>query len=161
MKKIPLTRGKYAIVDDEDYEWLTQWSWCYNNRYAIRGMSRGGVQKKFPMHREIMKTPIGLETDHINGNTLDNRKSNLRICTHKENGRNRKVSKNKKWSEYKGVTYRTDRRVWITQIRKDNRLYKVGYFKNELEAALTYDIWAVKFFGKYAKLNFNAKGAAI
>ena len=84
MKYIPLTQGKQAIVDDEDFERVNQWKWCFHkgnnekNAYAFRFNS-------IRMHRFILNVPKGLHVDHINGDTLDNRKSNLRMCTNSEN----------------------------------------------------------------------------
>ena len=86
MKEIPLTRGKFALVDDEDYEWLSQWKWyCSTTGYAVRGCKN----RILYMHREIAKTKPGMLTDHINRNKLDNRKENLRFCSHRENMKNR------------------------------------------------------------------------
>lgn len=97
-KSIPLTRGKIALFDDEDYEELSKYKWFITKVYA----SRHSGNKTVYMHREIMKTPENMETDHINGDVLDNRRENLRICTRQENARNiRGISSNT--SGYKGV----------------------------------------------------------
>ena len=86
MKTIPLTQGKVAIVDDEDYTWLMQWKWHSSYGYAMRReRTWSGKQKGIFMHRVVNKTPLGLETDHINRNKLDNRKENLQSVTHQEN----------------------------------------------------------------------------
>ena len=102
MREIELTQGKTALVDDEDYEKINQWNWVCNNDgsktsqrfYAIRrnGIKFGGKGELVSMHREIMGFPIGMDIDHIDGNTLNNQKKNLRICTRAENLRNRKGS---------------------------------------------------------------------
>ena len=102
--KIPLTQGKYALVDKEDYDWLIQWNWYYARGRAVRTQYLGGGRKHLKnkqvfMHREIMKTPPGMHTDHINRNPLDNRRSNLRICTPAENRRNN-ASKGISWDGY-------------------------------------------------------------
>ena len=89
MKKIKLTQGQCALVDDADFEMLSQYKWYANlmlpGYYAVTRIAKDGKQKKTTMNRLIMKTPKGMHTDHINGDTLDNRRSNLRICTNAEN----------------------------------------------------------------------------
>jgi len=98
MKKIKLTQGKYALVDNEDYERLNQWKWYANRQnstrhraiwYATR-YSLGGTnkRKKLLMHRLIMNTPKEMQTDHLSGDGLDNRRENLKICTQSENLQN-------------------------------------------------------------------------
>ena len=96
MKRIPLTQGKFALVDEEDYEWLNQWKWHYNNGYATRNQWDPITKKqiKILMHRLIMKSSEDMQVDHANHNTLDNRKSNLRIVSYSNNLKNRK-GKNK------------------------------------------------------------------
>jgi len=89
MKKIKLSQGKHALVDSEDFEYLSQWKWCAEKRrhtfYAVRSQWIGGKTKKTSMHRLLARTPRGMDTDHLNGNGLDNRKANLRSATRKEN----------------------------------------------------------------------------
>lgn len=151
MKYIDLPNNKQVMVDDEDFEYLNQFKWNFNSRYVVRnkhnkcyGKCKGKGCSKVFMHRLIMKTPIGMETDHINGNTLDNSKENLRACTRRQNSYNMKAF-NK--SGLKGVYY--DRGGWSVQIN-----YKyIGRFKTKEEAALAYNEVAVKDFGEYARLN--------
>ena len=94
-REMPLTKGKVAIVDADDYEWLSQWKWsarfCNSIWYAVRGSTCGGKRKDFSMHREILglRAGDGREVDHINRNSLDNRRINLRVSTRKENCANR------------------------------------------------------------------------
>ncbi len=103
MKEIQLSQGKIAVVDDEDYEYINQWKWSYlSSGYAVRSLWSLLGSKTILMHRIIANTPIGMDTDHINGNRLDNRKSNLRVCTHAENTRNIPMHKDNKIG-YKGV----------------------------------------------------------
>src|SRR3972149_6021810 len=107
MKKIKLTKDEFALVDDEDFEYLNQFAWqCSPLGYATR---------RIGMHREIIKTPKGMYTDHINGNPLDNRKENLRIVTFSQNMLNRKRYKNNK-SGHKGVVWNKDRQKWRVRI---------------------------------------------
>lgn len=90
MKKIKLTSGKFALVDDDMFEELNKFSWCLNGGYAIRGYSKNGKQAKLKMHRVIMNTPKGMDTDHIDNNKLNNQRNNLRVCTRSQNCMNRK-----------------------------------------------------------------------
>ena len=95
MKRIKITQNQFALVDDEDYEMLSGFKWHYSNGYAIhhhyiKTVKGRPITKKVLMHSLIMNTPKGMDTDHIDGNRLDNRRNNLRICTRRENGQNRK-----------------------------------------------------------------------
>src|SRR3990167_5242115 len=101
MKRIKITQNKFALVDDEDYGMLSKFKWHYSNGYAIhhhyiKTVKGRPITKKVLMHSLIMNTPKGMDTDHIDGNRLDNRRSNLRICTRRENGQNRKEHRNGK-----------------------------------------------------------------
>lgn len=152
-KLIPLTQGKFAIVDAEDYEELSKYKWCVSKYrrtyYAVRGS--GGRHVK--MHRMLLNAPAGLMVDHRDLNGLNNRKSNLRLCTNKENVRNSRPSLGKT-SRYKGV-YRDKReKKFIARIEVDGKRYCLGYFDDEIEAAIAYDIKAMLFFGEFAYLNF-------
>jgi len=158
MKEIELTKGKIAIVDDEDFEWLSQWSWCYAEKntgspigYAKRGFKLNGRSKLLKMHREIMKAPPELQVDHIDGNTLNNQKSNLRICTRNQNNINR-ISKSGV-SGYKGVYWFKPDQKWRAKIKLNKKEMLLGYFKCAKEAAMKYDEAAIKLFGEFAKTN--------
>lgn len=150
MKEIELTQGKVAIVDDEDFEYLSQWKWCAafmtRNFYAAKSISINGQRKVILMHRFILNPEKNMVVDHINGNTLDNRRENLRICTPRENSRNRKkrtISKNK----YKGVANSNGKFIARIEIH-------LGTFENEIDAAKAYNEAAKNLFGDFAKLNF-------
>ena len=93
-KSIPLTQGKFALVDDEDFEKLNQNVWLFCNGYAARGVNRFPRRRLLYMHRIILNPPEGFDVDHISHNSLDNRKENLRICSRTENQRNRIIGKN-------------------------------------------------------------------
>lgn len=158
MKKIPLTHGKFALVNDEDYEWLNQWKWSYHqnpsgNKYARRREQINKQKRHIWMHREILKTPKELFTDHINGNGLDNRRSNIRICTLSQNQHNKRVIKRGS-SKYKGVSWHTRANTWIARIREGDKLIHLGYYKDEIMAAKAYDKRARKSYGEFAFLNF-------
>lgn len=156
MKKIELTQGKFTIVDDEDFEELNKHKWHYAGGYARRNKRlENGKRKIVFMHRELMETPEGFETDHINGDRLDNRRSNLRIVTKEENQRNTKARKGV--SRFKGVSYYKTKRhktgYWIARIQVDGKVKKLGYFKSEIEAAKAYNRAALKHYGEYARIN--------
>lgn len=138
-KKIILTKGKYAIVDNEDFEYLNQWKWTlHSNGYAYRSLSGSRKNRKFIfMHRFILLTPIGLDTDHINHNKLDNRKKNLRVATRRENNMNSKLHKTNT-SGYRGVSWCKELSKWRAQVSKFNRGIHLGYFKNIQDAIKAY-----------------------
>lgn len=157
MKKIALTKAKFAIVDDEDYEFINQRKWRFHDQgYAISSESVGNLNgkrkfKNYYMHRLIMVTPDDMDTDHINGDKLDNRKINLRICTRAENNRNKLPRKNSS-SRFKGVFWREDRKKWRAVIFNKKQIH-LGMFTSEIDAAIAYNEAAIKYFGEFAKLN--------
>ena len=107
------------------------------------------------MHHEVAKTPDGLECDHINSNSLDNRKANLRSATRLQNSWNARKSQQIGYSKYKGITFRKRRQKWAAQICVDGRRIFLGTFEDETEAAKTYDKAATKYFGEFAKIKFK------
>ena len=144
-KSIPLTKGFFAIVDDEDFDKLNIFKWYYiSNRYAARWNGKENIC----MHREIMNTPDKMETDHINGNGLDNRKENLRICTTSENAKNRKGHGT---SKYLGVSWSKKRKKWIAQININGKVKFLGRFDSEVLAAEIYDQYAIKNHKDFAR----------
>ncbi|MBB6677499.1 HNH endonuclease [Cohnella lubricantis] len=104
------------------------------------------------MHREVLNAPDGFEVDHINGNTLDNRKSNLRIVTHQRNMHN-VSSHGDSSSQYRGVFWNKQKLKWTAQICLDGKRRHIGHFVNELDAARAYNQEAIRLFGQYARLN--------
>lgn len=162
---IELTQGQFALIDKGEVNKILQNNWhAYRQEnaktfYAKAHLFKGGEDKTIHMHRIIMDCPAGMVVDHINGNGLDNRKCNLRICSPFENMGNKRPQKNKS-SQYKGVTrweYRYKNKVedrWIARIQNNNRQRSLGYFRTEVEAALAYDKAAKSTFGPYARLNF-------
>lgn len=157
MKKIKLTQGKYAIVDDENFEKINQFKWyaAYMRGYwrAVRKIRKPNGKRALQyMHRFIMNCPDGLEVDHRNHNGLNNQKHNLRICTHAENQHNRKLQNGT--SKFKGVCWERNRKKWHTQINLNNEKINLGYFINEIAAAKAYDKKAIEIFGKFVCLNF-------
>ncbi len=131
MKKISLTKGKFTIVDDEDFKFLNQQSWYLSSHsYAVSGKSPHQY-----MHRIINKTPKGYLTDHINRNTLDNRKINLRIADKRINSINRDLQSNNT-SGYKGISWNKQHRKWETYIWGNGIKIMLGFFKNFNKAVL-------------------------
>lgn len=162
MKTIALTQGNHALVDDEDYPELNKYKWFYNNGYAAR--RNGGtrfITKTQYMHRFITTAPNGMEVDHINGNKLDNRKDNLRICSKSENQYNRNKNRGKYSSKYKGVSWRSKTQRWIVTFKSKGKTVYLGSFKNETDAALAYDQEVKNFHGEFAKLNFKQNHLAL
>ncbi len=156
-KSIPLIHGGNTLVDEEDYEHINQWEWFQHSAgYAARNPKtseiRGQKRKLVFIHRIVMNMKIGEITDHINGNTLDNRKCNLRICTASQNAQNKKPCL-KFSSQYKGVSWNKKRKRWRVSIKKDGKAYELGRFKNEIDAAKAYNEAAKKLFGPFARLN--------
>ncbi len=159
MKKIPLTQGKFALVDDEDYDFLMQWKWCYakdkNAGYAVRSSTKKeGYKRTILMHREILKLHGLAQGDHRFGNRLDNRKKNLRPATHAQNMCNR-LPTGKGTSRYKGVSWSKTSIKWKSAIAVGGKDYHLGYFPKdkEVEAAKAYNVAALKYHGKFARLN--------
>ena len=159
MRTIALTQGKTAIVDDSDYEELSRYKWCLNGGcYASRGFHVNGKLIIEKMHQRVLgAAPPGYVIDHINGNTLDNRKENLRFVTPQQNvfNSNRKTPKISgiNPSGYKGVHWRNDRKKWRVSITCDGIRHDIGLYENKHEAARAYNEAARRFFGQYAKLN--------
>lgn len=149
MKTIQLSKGKEALVDDEDYEYLSQWKWYYNRGYAVRG-----ANPKILMHRIVNNTPIGLDTDHINRNGLDNRKCNLRNATRQQNVIYRNKQKNNK-SGYKGVSWHKHSNKWIAYVIINKKTKTIGYFKDIMDAVSAFDKKSKELFGEFAYLNIR------
>lgn len=156
MKRIKLTKGRYALVDDSDYDELSNYKWCViknlNTFYATSHAYIDDKRTTIRMHRIIMNPPEGMIIDHKNGDGLDNQKSNLRICTYSENSRNINSHKNST-SKYIGVSYSSSYGTWLSMIMVDGKNKSLGYFKTELEAAIIRNIAARKYYKEFAKLN--------
>lgn len=159
MKQIPLTQGKFALVDNEDYKWLNQWKWCARpdgyTCYVQRHSHRiNGKPIHVQMHREILGLKRGdkRQCDHIDGNGLNNQRSNLRICTQSQNYFNQRSNGGS--SQFKGVSWNKGADSWVAYIKHKGKRFHLGYFDDETEAAIAYDSKAKELFGKFAKLNF-------
>jgi hypothetical protein len=153
MKQIKVGPNHFAIIDDEDFEYINSFTWSLNlqNKKKPRAFSQ---KLKTYMHRLIMNCSKGMQVDHIDGNPLNNQKSNLRICTLKENCRN--VEKRKHCSSiYKGVHFEKYTKKWRAQITVNNKEIKLGRFLNEKDAAIAYDKAAMFYFKEFSYLNFK------
>lgn len=155
MVKIELGNNQFAIVDFEDYEYLNELKWHIykngNHLYAKCAFYENKKQKNILMHRLILE-PKGKIIDHINGNGLDNRKCNLRICERHENALNRKKNINNV-SGFKGVSWFKHSQKWRAQIQYKKIVYYLGSYENPIDAAKAYNKAAIKFHGEFANLN--------
>ena len=158
MVEIPLTKGASALIDKESVEKVRAVKWYLSsNGYAVNkgGLEEGAVY----MHRLIIDCPEGLLVDHINGNKLDNRVSNLRVVTVAQNQMNRRTVRKNTSSIYKGVSKNKRNGKWRSYIKYSGKYVSLGEFHAEIDAALAYDAAAIQYFGEYAATNFNATNA--
>ena len=155
MRKIELTQGKYALVDDKDFEWLNQWKWHYTGcGYARRcDYSRGKPEKYIYLHRFLMGFS-NKETDHINNNKLDNRRNNLRLVNRSQSMANTLLRKTNT-SGFKGVHLDKTRKKWAVQITKNYKHIHLGRFTDIKQAAFAYNQAAKKYFGEFARINIK------
>lgn len=157
MKVIKLTQGYETLVDDADYEELAKYSWYYKKSpdgkggYAVRNSEYGKDKRRttLRLHRQLMDTPPGFETDHANGNKLDNRRSNLRIVTKNQNQWNRRKQRGS--SRYKGVSWNKQNQRWHVSLQLNGKKVWLGYYRTEEEAGEAYKAGVSKFFGKYGR----------
>lgn len=154
MKKIRLRNGEYAKVDNEDYPYLAMFTWCKTGRY-VRCYHKN---KRTAMHHVILWKPLGnnLVIDHINGDTLDNRRANLRVCTQSCNVQNRRRASRYK-SNFLGVSRIKRRGTWRATITHEKDSFYLGSFRTEIDAAKRYDEAAKLLYGKMARVNFPNK----
>lgn len=160
MKEIALTNGGTALVDDEDFESLNRFKWRRSDQgkghYAVRneGVYKLGTFKLILMHRAIKDAQKGQILDHINGNGLDNRKDNLRFCTHAQNMQNQRSKNVAGTSRYKGVHWHPRGNSWRARIVVNKKSISGGCYAIEADAAKAYDALAAQHFGEFARLNF-------
>ncbi len=149
VKHIPLSGGRYALVDAADYEWLSQYKWHLQNGYAAR-CEKG---RRIFMHRQIMQPPQDKFVDHADGKRVNNCRANLRVCTPAENQRNQRKKRDSA-SIFKGVGYLKNCRRCHAKLVFEGKCVWLGHFDSEVEAARAYDRGAVEYFGEFARLNF-------
>jgi hypothetical protein len=154
MKKVVLSNGAVALVNDEDYILVSIYTWHENKKghtsYAVR-YNPDHKRTDIYMHRVILCAGCGQEVDHKNGNGLDNRRNNIRICSKITNAQNRQNS----WgsSKYRGISWVKDRNVWSAQIQINGKYIHLGRFDREEDAAYAYNLAATTYFGEFAHLN--------
>lgn len=155
-KMIPLTQGKFAMVDDADFEWLNQWKWCLAKTrfvcYAVRHDCSVHPYKNLYMHRVIMAASGEQWIDHRNGDGLDNRRSNLRFCSRGQNRANA-TKRMTGGSQYKGVSRSRHGDRWRASICIRGEIIRLGTFDSEEDAARAYDAAALRGFADFAKPN--------
>jgi HNH endonuclease len=164
MREILLTKGYTALVDDADYDWLSQYTWCASESwsrgkmhkvYAVSGIRINGRKTTMRMHRLILGVDEHIvEIDHVDGNGLNNQRANLRVATRGQNASNSGKRKDSKWSKFKGIVFHERSGLWRAYTHKDHEVISLGYYKTEIEAAIAYDLGALMLHGEFARLNF-------
>lgn len=158
MKEIPLTKGMVALVDDADFDFVNQWNWyaCharYGKFYARRDEQLNYHRTRIYLHRVLSGAKREDYVDHRNGNTLDNQRCNLRICTQSQNAANAGLQKSNT-SGFKGVAWDKTKNAWVVQIKVNvNKQKFLGRYADPVEGAKVYDVWAEKIFGEFAVTN--------
>lgn len=153
MKTIPLTQGTFALVDDGDYNNLSMFKWTKCQNYAGRTIGKRGNQKRLLMHRVILDAPSDMYVDHINGNTFDNRRSNLRLASPWQNAQNRGMVPSTNKSGYRGVYFSKQKYKWGAVIKVNRKIYHIGFFDDRNEAATAYNLKGYELAGEYFKPN--------
>jgi hypothetical protein len=170
-RELLMAGGLVALIDDGDVDLVRahngrayKWSGrrdC-NAIYVQAWQYREGGRKKITLHQLLLNAPRGTKIDHINGNGLDNRRANLRLCTNAQNSANQRKQTTRKgkrtYSEFKGVSWRKDDNRWTAQVGVAYHLYHLGFYSSETEAALAYNKAATFCFGPFAKLNMVTHG---
>ena len=158
MKKIKLTQGKYAIVDDEDYPYLSRFKWYLSGdkKFAQRDfIGRNGKHTTFYMHTLLIEGKSGMLIIHKNSNTIDNRKDNLvlvplQYLLHRKNPKKKQIGKT---SKYQGVSWDKENSKWKATIKKDEKHITLGRFNSECKAAKVYNKKAKELYGEFAYQN--------
>jgi hypothetical protein len=159
----PITQGHWMLVDIDDYSFVSKRKWqikygCGIMKYARASFVMDGKRRNKCVHQILINAPKGMVIDHKNGNGLDNRRQNLRVCTYSQNGCNKKrTNRYKETSKFKGVTwYGTNKyRKWLASITINKKTIYLGFFHTDTEAAMAFDKAALIYHGEFAYLNFG------
>ena len=162
VREIPITKGYVTFVDECDYKQLMQWKWTASiNKHTV--YARRNSRKEKPgkctsifMHRQILGALPSQYIDHINGNGLDNRRCNIRICNQSLNLANQRPQSRQMYSKFKGVSYcrrKGDIKKWYAYIKIKGERHFLGYYKKEEDAARAYNNAALRYFDEFARLN--------
>lgn len=148
---VPLTRGQVAIIDSDDADKVGRWNWaCGSYAFRIHNCPVLGRRVHMTIHRVVMDAPPGLEVDHINGNRFDNRKSNLRLATHRQNGCNTRLRKNSR-SGLKGASWHPQSQMWRARVYSNGREIHLGLFDTAEAAHAAYREHASRIHGQFAR----------
>lgn len=143
-------KGEAFLFDFFNFGLIKDYNWSISKRgYVVAKIKR----KEVPMHKMLFNNSKGYDVDHISGNKLDNRKSNLRICTHQQNMFNQKIRKNNT-TGFIGVSLMKRIGKYEAYVHFDGKKYSMGLHNNAIDAAIARDNGAIKLFGEYARLNF-------
>lgn len=152
MREIKLNKGMVAMVDDSDFDWLNQWNWqAYKRKHTFYAERHGPAHKMIKMHRLILGFPDKI-VDHADMNGLNNQRNNLRLASTQQSASNRHGNINST-SKYKGVSLDRTKNLWHAQIMTNKINKHIGFFKNEVDAAVAYNEVAIKSHGEFAHLN--------
>jgi len=157
MKQLRLLNTELvALVDDSDYDIVSTYNWHLHKSghkfYAKTSIYNSGYQCSLYLHRLIMGVNPEFEIDHINGDSLDCQRSNMRVTNRTGNMRNKSPHRNGT-SRFKGVSWHKATKKWTTCIYINKKQHTIGYFDNEIAAALAYNAYALEHYGEFAKLN--------
>jgi len=151
---IRLRGGAMTYLDDADYDRAQAYRWHKtSNGYVAGSVVEQGARKRVYLHRWLLDAQPGQLVDHIDGNPLNNRRSNLRLATRSQNQANRRRNRSSR-SRYKGVTWHTRQQRWMARLQVNGRRITIGYYADPLQAAYEYDAFARTYFGEYARVNF-------
>lgn len=169
VRRIKLTNSeKQVLIDEEDYDRVKDYGWYlvkngkYKTKLAIKASLKGKLatqNKKINIHRMIMNAPKNKVVDHVNGNVFDNRKENLRICSHAKNTLNSKVHRDKKIGIYKGVFWQKQHQKWMARCTFEGKVVYCGFYDSEYVAAIAYDLAAKSWHGEFARCNILSHGS--